>query len=318
MPIPQDLRYMTDVVSASLDEHRPDIIDNFFRSNALFVRLYERDKVQLDGGEQVHVNFIYDKLPGGSYRGLGPFAITEKQNQTVMRFDWKQNYASFTLPGIDVFKNSGPHKIHDLVGSKATSARMTLADNLGTQLFADGSNPDDVTGLRLALSSTGTYGGIARGSDPVGTAIVGNIDATGGAITTPAINRMMGVASRGGAEKPDLLITTQLLWDALWARVQPQQQYPTGPGFDDLARVGFQAINISGAAVVADSHCPEGYVFGLNTKYVEFYIGEGYDFYLRGPFPLHGQDGFTAQIILYAELAVQAPNLCFMMSGLTE
>jgi hypothetical protein len=301
-----------------LDEHRPDVIDNFFQSNALFVRLYERDKVLLDGGEQVRVNFIYDKLPGGSYSGLGPFAIVEKQNETAMRFDWAQNYSSFTLPGIDIFKNFGPHKIHDLVGSKATSARMTLADNVAIQLFGDGSVSTDIVGLRLALAATGTYGGIVRGSDPVGTAIVGNVDATGGVITVPRINRMMGIASRGGAEKPDLLFTTQLLWDAIWSHVQPQQQYPTGPGFDDLARVGFTSINISGAALIADSHVPAGYLFGLNTKFIEFYIGEGYDFFLRGPFPLHGQDGFTAQVILYAQLAVQAPNLCFMMSGLTE
>ena len=40
----------------------------------------------------------------------------------------------------------------------------------------------------------------------------------------PFINSLMGTASAGGAEKPDLLITTQTLWDALWTRVQPQQR----------------------------------------------------------------------------------------------
>ena len=139
---------------------------------------------------------------------------------------------------------------------------------------------------------------------------------TGGAVTLPFINSLMGTASRGGAEKPDLLMTTQTIWDAVWARVQPQQRYPN-PSQQDIANVGFDVININGAALVSDNKCPSGYLFGLNTNYIEFYVGQGYDFYVRGPFPLQVQDGFTAQILMYCELAIQAPGLMFNASGLT-
>ena len=93
-------------------------------------------------------------------------------------------------------------------------------------------------------------------------------------------------------------------------------RYPN-PSQQDIANVGFDVININGAALVAYSHCPTGYVFGLNTRFMEFIVGEGKDFYIRGPFELQTQDGFTSQVILYAELVLQAPRLTFQASGLT-
>ena len=316
MALPTDSRTINDVVSATRDAMRPDLIDGLFQSNALFARLYSRGKVTIQGGEEIRVPFIYDKLPGGWYTGLGPFVTTEKQTHTVMRFDWKSLYTEITLPGIDVFKNSGAHQIFDIVAAKLTNARMTLADMLGTELYNDGTEATKLTGLRHATNTTGTYGGIARGTGAIADAVEGNVDATGGSITMPFINSLMGTASAGGAEKPDLLITTQTLWDALWTRVQPQQRYPN-PSQEDIANVGFSVININGAAVTVDSHCTSGYLFGLNTKYIEFIVGEGKDFYVRGPYEMYNQDGFTAQILLYCELIVQSPRLCFQASGLT-
>lgn len=316
MAIPQDTRFITQVVASTLDEVRPDLVDNLFRSNALFARLYQKGKVVLDGADEIRIPFIYDRLPGDWYTGLGPFAVTQKEIITSLRFNWKSVYTSITLPGLDVFKNSGPYRSFDLVAAQLTTARMTLADKLGTAIFNDGTNSAQLTGLRGAIGTSGTYGGITRDSSVVGTAVQGNVDTTGGAITLPFINSLMGTASRGGAEKPDLLVTTQTLWDAVWARVQPQQRYPN-PSQQDIANVGFDVININGAALVADSHCPDGHLFGLNTNYIEFYVGQGYDFYVRGPFPLQVQDGFTAQVLMYCELALQAPGLMFVASGLT-
>ena len=316
MAIPQDSRFINQVVASTLDEIRPDLVDNLFRSNALFARLYGKGKVVLDGADEIRIPFIYDRLPGDWYTGLGPFAVTQKEILTSLRFNWKSVYTSITLPGIDVFKNSGPYRSFDLVAAQLTTARMTLADKLGDALYNDGTNSAQLTGLRLAIATTGTYGQVVRGSDVIGTAIQGNVDTTGGAVTLPFINSLMGTASRGGAEKPDLLMTTQTIWDAVWARVQPQQRYPN-PSQQDIANVGFDVININGAALVSDNKCPSGYLFGLNTNYIEFYVGQGYDFYVRGPFPLQVQDGFTAQILMYCELAIQAPGLMFNASGLT-
>ena len=314
MALAQDLRYYNNLVTSTKDAVRPMLVDQIYNSNALLARLYKKDKIVLQGGNEIQIPIIYDQENGDWYSRLEPFSTSMKETFTMMRFDWKSVYTEITLPGIDVFMNSGPGKAFDLVNAKLTNARMTLSNKLGTALYNAGTDANQLTGLLLALAATGTYGKMARSASP-GTVIAGNVDTTGGAINVATINSLMGTASRGHAEKPDLIITTPTLWDALWARVQPQQRFSAKDG--PSADVGFDYINISGAAVVADSKCPAGYVLGLNTNYIEFYVGEGYDFYLRGPFELQNKDGFTFQILMYCELAVSAPNLCFMASGLS-
>ena len=315
MAIPQDNRYFTEVVSATLDATRKEHIDLLFNSNALFARAYKKNKVVLVGGDEIQVNFSYDKSPFTWFTGMGSLPIEQKETSTLMRFDWKQAAGTLTFAGIDTFKNRGPYQQFDIVNNKLVNVRMTMADKLGDAMFNDGTVSDQIIGLRQAVNTTGDYGKITRGTDVIGTAVKGNVDSTGGAITIPTVNSLMGTASAGGAVKPDLLITTQTLWDALWARVHPLQRFSANEGHH--ADIGFDYISISGAAVVADSHCPVGYMFGLNTDYVEFYVGEGKDFAMRGPFELHSQDAFTAQIMLYCALVVSAPRLCFNASGLT-
>ncbi|HEY5986613.1 MAG TPA: phage major capsid protein [Streptosporangiaceae bacterium] len=314
MALPQDNRFINQVVASTREHARPYLVDALFKSNALFARLYGKGKVVIDGGEEIRIPFMYDRLPGGWYSGLGPFAIQQKEILTSLRFDWKQVYRSITLPGIDIAKNMGPHRLFDLVAAQLSGARMSISDDIGTELYNDGSDVNKITGLRLATSNTGTYGKIARGAGAIADAIEGNVDTTGGSVTLPFINSLMGTASAGGAEKPDLLMTTQVLWDAVWARVQPQQRYVNK---DDFAGVGFDSIRISSGDLVADDKCPSGYLFGLNTNYCEFYVMEGYDFYVRGPFELQTQDGFTAQVVMYLEMAISNPRLNFQASGLT-
>lgn len=319
MALPQDSRFINNVITTTLDEIRPVLIDQLFNSNSLFARLYSKDRVMVDGGAEIRVPFLYAGLPGGAYTGTGPFVATQREIMTDLRFQWKQNYVSFTLPGIDVFKNSGAHQIFDIVSTHMKAAQMTLADNIGTQMYNDGSTIAEITGLRAAIGSrSNTYGGLTRStSDPVSNKILPIVDTTGGPITVPFINSLMGQASRGGAAKQDLLMTSQDLWDAVWARVQPAQRIPGGSDHDYVTKIGFDAIYINGALLTSDSHCPATFLFGVNTEFIEFYVGQGKDFYVRGPFELPTDDAFTAQLIQYSELAVQAPSLNFTASGLT-
>lgn len=319
MALPQDSRFINNVLTSTMDEIRPILVDLLFKSNALFARLYSKEKVVVDGGAEIRIPFLYDKLPNGFYTGTGPFSTGQKEFMTDLRFNWKQARAEITLPGIDVFKNSGPHQIFDLVSTNMKAAQLTLADLLGTELFNDGSNTASITGLQAALgSNTNVYGGITRDSSVQGAAIKpGTVDTTAPAVSLAFINQLMGKASRGGAAKPDLLVTTQDIYDAVWVRAQPTQRVSGGSDHDYVTKIGFDAIYINGALLIADSHQNAGFIHGINTDYVEFYVGRGKDFYVRGPFELPTDDAFTSQVIVYCELAMQAPSLGFQASGVT-
>ncbi len=104
-------------------------------------------------------------------------------------------------------------------------------------------------------------------------------------------------------------------WNKIWDRVTPAQRYPTGPNFDDVARVGFDSINVNGAAVVVDSHVAAGQVVGLTTDYVKLIVHKDRDFHFTGfKIPID-QDAIVGQILWAGNLVCANPRLNFLMTG---
>jgi hypothetical protein len=314
MAIPLDNRQITNVVTSTLDAYRSEIIDNYFIGNALFVRLRSRNKIRWDGGDQIRSHFIYAKLGGGSY-GVGDAFDTEvKEFMTDMRLEWKMNYAPMAMYGLDQAKNRGAQQIFSYTDTLKEVCKMTLDDNMGYQLYGDGTGNvgKDIDGLMIAINSTGSYGGITRGTDAIGSAIVSPINTTGGPFSFTMIQNAIGGITIG-RESPDLGVTTQDIFNKMWARSQPSEQNRA----EDLRRVGFRSVNVSGVDFVVDNHCPAGHIYLLNTKFIEYWVMEGNDFRLRGPFDVHNQDSWVAQYVVYSNLLVKSPRLQTRIENVT-
>jgi len=324
MPLPSDTRQLADVAATTLDGYMKELVENVFNSNALWVRLASRDRIILDGGDKIRQSIIYDKLNSGWYTGLDEFDVSRKLTKTPMIFSWKQIWANISIDGLSMLQNAGAAKVIDMVETEQETARLTLSDALGTALYGDGqgtvTSSKALDGLLAAVDDStnyGTYGGISRAvADSVGLAIRGKYDATGGAFSLPAVNTQFGLATIQ-PEKPDLIVTTQTLWNKFWERAQPSQRTPSGPGFDDLARIGFDTINFNGAAVVVDSKPTTGSVFGLNTKSIKLVVHRDRDFHFTGfKIPIN-QDAIVGQILWAGNLVVPSPRLNFQMRNLT-
>lgn len=323
MALPSDSRQLADVAAAAVDSYMPGLIDLFFNSNALWVRLASKERTILDGGDMIRQPILYDKLNAGSYSGLDTFDISRRPTKTVLQFDWAQYYVNLTVDGRTLIKTSGAGtKILDLVEAEMETARLTLADLIGTDIYLDGTGNSNkaILGLIAGIDSganVATYGGINRNDGSVqATAVQGNLNTTGGALSLALVNTGMGSATIQ-PHRPDLLITTQSMWDRFWERSQPSQRTPSGPGFDDLARVGFSAINFNGAAVVVDSKCASGNLWGLNTDFIKLLIHRDRDFQFTGFQKPDNQDALLGQILWAGQLVVQAPRLQVRMTGLS-
>jgi hypothetical protein len=323
MPLPSDTRVLADIASTTLDTFLDGLVDNVFQSNPLWIRLASRERILLDGGDKIRQPIIYDKLNSNWYSGLDTFDITRRLTKVPLLFNWKQAWTNLTIDGLTMLQNSGAAKVIDLVEAEMDTARLTIADLLGVGLFGDGqgvvTSAKAIDGLLAAIddgTNYATYGNITRGVDAVGTSIKAIYNATGGAFAYSAVNIQYGNATIQ-PEKPDILLTTQTLWNRFWDRAQPSQRVPQGPGFDDLARIGFDAINFNGAAVVVDSHVPAGCVFGLNTNYIKLIVHKDRDFHFTGFKIPTNQDVITGQILWAGNLVVTSPRLNFQMVGLT-
>lgn len=322
MANPTDSRTLSDVAAAAVDAYLPGLIDLIFNSNALWVRLASKERIVLDGGDQVRQPILYAKSNGGSYSGLDTFNTTRASTKTVMMFDWSQYYADVTIDGRTTLKTSGAGtRVLDLVEAEMEVARLSLAEFLGTDLFLDGTANSNKALLGLIAgiddsTNVTTYGGILRDSSSQGTAVKGNLNTTGGALSLALVNTAMGSATIQ-PHRPDLIVVPQAMWDRFWERAQPSQREPTGPNFDDLTRIGFTAINFNGAAVVTDSHAAAGNAWLLNTDFIKLVVHKDRDFIFTGFQKPTDQDALIGQILWAGQLVVQAPRLQTRMTGLS-
>ena len=213
-------------------------------------------------------------------------------------------------------KAEGDEKIVGLLQAKMETATMTLNELISNMIFGDGSGnfSKDFDGLLNALlySTYTTYGGIDRSTN---TWWNSQVDTTGGPVTLDAINTMIGLCTIG-QRKPDLIVTTQTLFDKTWARVQPQQRFLDSKS--PLAQVGFSGINFNGHAdMIVDNHCPTGYMFFLNTDFWKFVCNKHKNFEWTEPKVPTAQDAYVRQLLHMGNFICVQPRLQGVLTALS-
>ena len=239
-----------------------------------------------------------------------------------MIFDWKMQYVDITIDGLDLLKNSGGKAIFDLVQDEMDEAEMTAANIIGDQSFGDGTGNGgkDLTGLRAAFDNgdlVATYGGITRGSTAKtpGLAVSGNVTTTGTTFSLAAMNTAFSAAVIS-KEKPDLILTTQALWNKWWERAQPSQRF----GANDASRpvgIGFSQVEFNDAAVVVDSHCQAAHVYFVNTNHLKMVVHNKRMWSPTGwKYPTN-QDQAIQQLLFAGEIVCRSPRLQNVYTNVT-
>ena len=154
MAIPTKTQTLNNFVTATFENRRPGLVDNFFGSAPLLAYIRKREAVMLKGGTEIRENFVYADFPAASYGRGTEFNTETKEFSTAMIFDWKFNYAPVNLDVIDVDLNDSPEAVFDLVEAAMETGELSLVDEMSTQIFADGSGNGslDMDGLANAVS----------------------------------------------------------------------------------------------------------------------------------------------------------------------
>lgn len=340
MALPVDGRSINNIIASTLDAQLGEFVDSFFNTNALVMRLLQRYRdgartVRFRGGAEIKTGIIYTGVNAKSYGRGATFDTDQAEFMTDMQFQWKRAYAPINVDHLDFRRNAGDEvQIVDYVESLAEVASMSLRDNLGFQIY--GTLPDtsgvaqtnaaipstDFDGLYNGVAATGSYGGITRGGNrgTPGFAIEAVVQAVTTPWSKPLMQSVYGKVTFDRA-KPDLILTTQNVWNQVWERTEPQDRnYEGGP----LRQVGFDTIRFNGAEIVADSHVEPGRMYLLNTEYIQLWLMEGVDFIRRGSsygplgFPIPNQDAFVDQLIVYGDLIVTGPRFQATITGIVE
>jgi hypothetical protein len=302
-------------------------VDNVYKSSPVFTRLRTRNAERFEGGTSLRHPIAYAELNGAAFQRGGTFNITYVQTDTALEVVPKYYYVNVTLFGTDNVLSRGPDAAMNYVESKMVNASGKMAKLLGTDVFLDGtgvvSSAISLDGMLQAFDN-GTlytsYGGITR--TDLGVLAGANNVGINGYVTALAPFTMAGMQTAYGAcwfgnEHIDLIVTTQSIWDIVWNKIQPQQRFLEESS--DVAKIGFQSLRWNGASITVDQYCPSGYIFGINSKYAQFWISTlpKYQFGFTGFKEAQNTDDVAGQYLFAGNLLFPAPRLNFILSGVS-
>lgn len=126
------------------------------------------------------------------------------------------------------------------------------------------------------------------------------------------MTRMYGALTIG-ADQPDLIVCSQVLYDAYETGLQANKRFVGTDAM--LVDAGFSTLKFKGADVVADSHCPPGVMLFLNTKYLDFKVHSKRNFSFQDFQKPINQDARTAKIFWMGQLVCTNPRMQGMIVG---
>uniref|UniRef100_A0A6M3K3J3 Putative capsid protein n=1 Tax=viral metagenome TaxID=1070528 RepID=A0A6M3K3J3_9ZZZZ len=197
------------------EKYIPVLVDQFYSSTPFMAQLMSKNRVVYDSGAKIDQPVLYGDLPNGWYTGLDTFDISTRETTTLAKFEWKQSYVDVTIDGTTELKVEGDEKVLSIVETKMENASKTFTRMFSQALFATSQLTNAVHPLVTAIATTGTYGEIAKGTYSWWQ---GNVNTTGGAFDMNMLQSMYGDCS-DGVIQPDLIITTQNIYDKIWLRV---------------------------------------------------------------------------------------------------
>lgn len=254
------------LLATTLANYRDQLTDNIFSARPLTYFLMDKGRIRmLDGGTKIVEPLIYGQNGTvSSYSGYDPIALTAQDGITAAEYEWKQYAASIAISGIEEAKNNGEAAILNLLEAKVMQAEESLREGFNVMFFGDGTGNSgkNWNGLGNLVEASGTVGGINR-------ATAGNEywrsyeENTAGALTLAQMNTAYNSVSVGN-DHPDMVLTTQTLYEKYESLLQPQLRYTD----TKTADAGFQNLLFKAAPVTYDVHCTAGVVYFLNSKYL--------------------------------------------------
>lgn len=282
--------------------------DQIFKGTALLDWLYSGGRIKkLDGGERISLGIMFDGSGNFKrYTGGETLDTTRGTGRTRAFFNWKQAATTAGITGLDQRSNMGESRIRDMAKDAIMQAEMTLADNLATDFFSDGSadSSKQSTGLAAMVATTTTSGTYAEIDFGANTAWRNQVDASVGA---GAVNLLPSFRSifnsclegKNDTSGPDFIVTTQAIAEIAESIIQPSIRYTPGGSGEMSSNPMFR-----GAEIKWDSHCQSGVYYALNSKHIFLFTHRDADMTM----PKEGfqrpvnQDELSAQILWQGNL----------------
>jgi hypothetical protein len=255
------------LLATTLANYRDQLTDNIFTARPLTFHLMDKGRIRmLDGGTKIVEPLIYGQNSTvGSYSGYDTISLTAQEGISAAEYDWKQYAASIAISGIEEAKNNGEAAILNLLEAKVMQAEESMREGFNQMFFGDGTGNSgkNWNGLGNIIESGNTLGGINSATGEGNNWWRSYEENTAGALTLAQMSTAYNSVSVGN-DHPDMVLTTQTLFEKYESLLTPQLRYTD----TKTADAGFQNLLFKAAPVTYDAHAPAGNMFFINSKYL--------------------------------------------------
>ncbi len=228
--------------------------------------------------------------------------MTPQTGISAAEYDWKQYAASISISGIEEAKNNGEAEIINLLEAKIMQAEESMREGFNRMFFADGTGNGgkDWNGLGNLIESGNTVGGINSASGQDNDWWRSYEENTATALTLAQMATAYNTVSVGN-DHPDVILSSQTLFEKYESLLQPQLRYTD----TKTADAGFQNLLFKAAPIMYDVHCNANTMFFLNTKYITL-VGHSSKWFQQTEFIRpEDLDARYALIMCYGNLTVR-------------
>src|SRR5215831_257841 len=162
---------VSDIVATTIESRSRRIQDNVTKNNGLLTYIKDKGNVRpVSGGSVIFEELSFaENANAGWYSGYDLLPTNPQDVLSAAQYDFKQAAVPVIISGLEQLKNSGKEQIIDLMESRIRVAESTMANLIAAAIYSDGTGAGgkQLVGLDAAVPitpSTGTYGGIDRGT----------------------------------------------------------------------------------------------------------------------------------------------------------
>lgn len=291
----------TAILSTTLNNYRDQLTDNIFTARPLTYWLMDKGRIRMvNGGAKIIEPLIYGlNSTVAAYSDYDTISIAAQTGISAAEFEWKQYAASIAISGIEEAKNNGEQEVINLLEAKIMQAEESMREGFNQMFFGSAAGAKDWNGLGNLVESGNTVGGIDS-SDALNDWWRSYENNTAAVLTLDQMATAYNTVSSGN-DHPDLVMTTQDLYEKYESLLQPQLRYTD----TKMADAGFQNLMFKGAPVTYDAHCTAGVMYFLNSKYITL-VGHSGKWFSNTDFVRpENMDARYALVMCYGNLTVR-------------
>jgi hypothetical protein len=304
---------ISEILTTTLENRQAETADNVVNSNALLFHLNKKGNVKpANGGTSIYQPLMYaENSTFQRYSGLELLNTDASDVISAAEYDWRQAAVQVIASGLETeVINRGECEVIDLLETRILVAEKTMANNISSDIYSDGSADNQIDGLQaqVAVSPTsGTVGGIDRSSFTFWrNQVESNADVS--ATTIEAYMKQLWIACIRGNDHTTLITADANTYEWFWTALSSYQRIMHD---ETNAQEGWEKLSFRGTPVVydGDSGHPSSYMYFLNTDYIFFRPSPNRNFApLRRREP-HNQDGVVVPLVFAGNLTMSNASL---------